>query len=160
MQKLTELLTTEQQEILKNVYIISNDVIIPLVDGNEPTRDTLKVIVGDTETGVVVLEAKDFEFWDEDEDDHDFRYYLGEVDYYVSRDETPMEVVNVLDDIILEAMEDPIPETEPVEVADEQANDDAEECASEEDVQPEEVQEEQNDGDTEESITEAAADTE
>lgn len=100
MKKITEAFTPEQQELLKNVYIIINSsAMVPLVEGNEPTRENLQVIAkGFEDKEAVVLKAEDFQYYSEDE--HDFKYYTGDFEDYVFRTCVPEEVATILDAVI------------------------------------------------------------
>lgn len=96
MKKITEAFTLAQQKILKNVYIISNHKMLPLIDGNKPTRENLKVIVYNEEKKQLeVLEAHDFEYYSAEDSANNINDYVEDV---------PEEVAAILECVIKEKM--------------------------------------------------------
>lgn len=96
MKKIIEVLTPEQQEQLRNVYLISDSEMYPIVAENAPTADTLKVIAVNPDGEVCVYTAGDFRL----DGANDFEYDKEDEDGcapYVYREAIPQEVIDVLD---------------------------------------------------------------
>lgn len=94
MKEITDVLTPEQQEVLRNIYYVSNNGICPFVADNAPTADTLKVLVGrNGSDGAVVCTAEDFLV----DNDGDFHTKGNEVFPFIMREDVPEEVIQILD---------------------------------------------------------------
>lgn len=94
-----EMLTKEQQEQLKHLYMISNERIVPIIPGAIPTRETLKIVGGTANSGAVLLEPKDFYL----DSDRDYKYDIDKngVGELIMRNKVPREVQEILDEIIM-----------------------------------------------------------
>lgn len=96
MQKIEKAYTPEQLEVLRNLYLAVDGEVRPLVEGNKPTKDNLKII--DFKQGMRM--AYDFS-WDGDEC---FCYRCSEDGEfgYLCRECMPEEVAEILDAMIEE----------------------------------------------------------
>lgn len=104
MKEITDALTPEQQEALRNIYVIIVNGIYPIVKDNAPTADTLKVIARIDTGNVCVYTAEDFL----KDKDGDF-YVKGKDVDLILRKYTPAEVTRILDnsnsyELYIEAM--------------------------------------------------------
>lgn len=93
MKGMKDALTPEQQEQLKDVYVIVDDNMVAVMPDNEPTAETLKIFDLDWQ---IKLTAEDFE-----RDGSDF-VYNDEANNmaYICEDNMPDEVVEVLNEVI------------------------------------------------------------
>ena len=97
MKELEEVLTPKQLEQYKDVYLIGNSVMQPICSGNTPTADTFKAVAINADGKVAVYTAEDFSI----DSYGDFVYDWGQCGYnYIYRDDTPVEVIEILDAVI------------------------------------------------------------
>lgn len=96
MNKIENVLTSEQADALRNLYLAIDGELYPFVEGNHPTKDNLKII--DFRQGMKI--AYDFS-WDGDEY---FLYRCSEDSElaYLCRECMPKEVAEILDEMIEE----------------------------------------------------------
>ncbi len=93
MKEFKDVLTPEQQEQLKNVYVLIDGMIESILPCNVPTADTLRIVDFDWQ---LILTAEDFM----KNEDGEFYYANEAVTYYIDADDIPEEVLKVLEDVI------------------------------------------------------------
>lgn len=93
MEKLTDALTTELREQLKDVYVIVCDSMVAVIPDNEPTADTLKIVDLDWKLS---LTAEDFQ------KDGEYFTYADDEGFisYLDEDNMPEEVAKILNAVI------------------------------------------------------------
>ena len=91
--------TPEQEKVLKNYYLITENGMTRLGDSSELTRESLRILWLNEKIELYELTAEDFQYYDLEEGDRDFTLRTPEL-YIILRKDIPNEVLKILDEVL------------------------------------------------------------